>query len=322
MNRERVEKLVFHLLPETYRDKLEEEGRYARIENLEKTVFNILSISALLLLFLIIFYPVKTVIRAILAAVGFPIVLGLPYMLISLQANKRKEEVEKTLPVALNLISSNMKSGLTIDKAFLLSARDEFGPLAEDLKRSAMEMFGGKPVEESLTELYKSTNSELFQQTIVLLKDGIETGGKVSQLLESSAKDVQKSLRLREEIATNVKMYSMFILIASVIGAPLLFSISVHLTEETSEMWGEGNIDFDDLPETRGGFQPEEPSFRPDFFANFAVAAIVLSNISAAFLISVIKKGHLKEGLKYAPLYAVVAVLIFFLSNHIIQILL
>ena len=322
MKRERVEKFVYNVLPQIYRDKVEEEAEYARVENIEATCFNILSSASLLLAFFLLLAPFEALTKVIIASVTVPIIISLPYILVSLYANNRKNEVEKTLPVALNLISSNMKSGLTVDKAFLLSARDEFGPLADDLKHTAMEMFGGKPVGESLTELAESTNSELFRQTLTLLKDGIETGGKVSQLLESSAKDVQKSLRLREEIATNVKMYSMFILIASIIGAPILFSISVHLTEETSEMWSEGDIDFDDLPATRGGFTPEEPSFRPEFFSNFAIAAIAISNISAAFLISVIKKGNMKEGVKYAPVYAITAVAVYLISNQIIQMLL
>ncbi|MFB6294177.1 MAG: type II secretion system F family protein, partial [Candidatus Nanohaloarchaea archaeon] len=87
-----------------------------------------------------------------------------------------------------------------------------------------------------------STNSEMFEETLKLLVDGINAGGEVSSLLESSAEDIRTSLHLREEIATNVRMYSMFIMIAAVVGAPLLFGVSTYLTETTSALWASADV--------------------------------------------------------------------------------
>jgi archaellum biogenesis protein FlaJ (TadC family) len=232
-------------------------------------------------------------------------------------ADKRRKEVEDVLPDALQLISANIKSGLTIEKAFLLSARDEFGPLAVDLRQGAMQMFGGTPVEDVLEDMSKSTKSELFQETIRLLQDGIESGGKVSQLLEASSRDIRKSLHLREEIAANVQMYSMFILAASLFGAPILFSVSVFLTERTTSLWAGQNLQ--NLPDAGGGFfNFSAPSLEPAFFADFAMASIIISNIFAALIISEIKNGTVKDGLKYIPLLVIVAVVIFSLTNVVL----
>lgn len=318
MKFERLQEAVYQALPEKYRERMEEQAKYAHMDNYESINFNIISIFTFILLMFVGFFPTSWVMKSGVAIVALPTIIALPYVVISIYANNRRKEVEEVLPVALNLISSNMKSGLTVDRAFLLSAREEFGPLADDLKKAAMKMFGGDSVSKALTALSKSTNSELFQETLNLLKDGIETGGQVSKLLESSAKDVQKSLRLREEIAANVKMYSIFIIIASVLGAPILFSVSVHLSEETSSMWASDTINFENLPSSGGGFTPQEPSFRPEFFADFAVVALIISNIFAAMLISEIKNGNIKDGIKFAPIYAIVAVAIFFLANFVI----
>lgn len=241
-------KLLYHVLPKFYRKKIEEQARYAKIDSADKATVNLFVIGILVITLFLVFIPAETSLKTLIGIISVPGVVGLPYIVMSIQANKRNDEIEHVLPVALNLISSNMESGLTVDKAFLLSAREEFGPLAKDLKGAAMEMFSGKPVSEALTKLSESTNSELFQETLNLLKDSIKTGGKVAKLLKSSAKDVQKSLRLRDEIAANVQMYSLFIIIAAVIGAPILFSVSVHLTEKTSEMWSADSISFEDLP--------------------------------------------------------------------------
>jgi len=134
--------------------------------------------------------------------------------------------MENVLPDALLLVSANLKSGLSIEKAFLLSARDEFGPLAEELRQSAMEMFGGKPVDDALLEMEDRIKSELFKETLKLLVDGIESGGNTAELLESSADDIRASLELQEEISSNIRMYTIFILMAAMIGAPLFCSQS------------------------------------------------------------------------------------------------
>ncbi len=315
---QRVQDIVYHALPEFYRDKIETKARYAHMRNYKALVFNIYAFfSVILFLFLTIFQAGSGV-KIGVSVVTIPIVIALPYMILSLYADRRRKQIEQILPDALNLISSNIESGLTVDKAFLLSARDEFGPLADDLKEAAMEMFGGTPVQEALADMENATNSELFKETLTLLQDGIESGGNVAKLLQSSSEDIRKSLQLRDEIAANVKMYSLFISIASLFGAPVLFSVSVFLTETTSNMWSSDSISFEDLP-SRGPFEFQEPSFRPSFFADFSLVAIIITNVFAALIISEIKNGNIREGFKYAPIYATAAVVIFFITEALVS---
>lgn len=318
MEMERIYRSLYNALPGFYRERVEQQARYARMHNEVRFTVNTYLVALTLLLIYLLLFQGSTLVKTALTLILFPIIVGLPYLLFSLFANKRRKQIEQVLPDALNLISANVESGLTIDRAFLLAARDEFGPLGDDLKEAAMDMFGGKPVEEALEELKKSTNSELFDETLNLLQDGIASGGKVSKLLESSANDVQKSLQLREEIGANVKMYSLFITMASMVGAPLLYGVSVYLTRRSSEMWSSQSIDFDNLPDS-GVFTMQEPSFRPDFFADFAIISIVVSNVFAALIISEIKNGSVKDGFKYAPIFSIVGIIIYFVITAVIQ---
>lgn len=317
MDLDRIINTTYNILPEFYREKIEREASHAHIHNYRNLTVDIYAgFLSLLAIFLLIFQASATV-KIATTVVGLPIIFALPYLIFSLMANKRRKQVEEVLPDALQLISANIQSGMTIDRAFLLSARDEFGPLAKDLKKAAMEMFGGKSVEDTLQQLSDDTNSELFEETLNLLQDGIESGGQVSKLLESSADDIQKSLHLREEIASNVKMYSLFISMAAMFGAPLLFSVSVFLTRTTGDMWSSESINFEDLPST-GPFEFSEPSFRTAFFADFSLVAIIISNFFAALIISEIKNGSVKEGFKYAPIFVIIAVVVFFATDTVI----
>lgn len=313
-----VRDIIYALLPAWYRERLEEKAGYARLQRYDAiTSTIILAYLVLLLIGLVIVQPSPVI--GLVVFLGFsPGAMLLPYFLFRVLADRRRKTIEKVLPDALLLMSANIESGLTVDKALLLAARDEFGPLADDVRRTAMKMFGGTPVTEALSELADETNSELFEETIKLLIDGINSGGEVSGLLESSANDIRKSLQLREEIASSVKSYSMFIMLAAVFGAPILFSISVFLTKTTQSLWSSQNIEVSGQAAGSTPFSFESPSIDPAFFANFGLVAIIISNAFAALVISAIKNGNVTDGIKRAPIFVIISVAVFFASRALV----
>jgi len=310
-------KALYEKLPKLYKEKLEAEANYASVEQFKaETVNAILTFFILSLvgsLFLMNFsLPVNATIGTI---VGIVLGFGVPWMYLSIRAERRKVKMEKTLPDALKLVSSNTRSGHTLEKAFLLSARDEFGPLADELRLTAMDMYGGRAVEDALKEMEGRIKSELFQETLKLLIDGIKAGGDKADLLDSSAQDIRNSLELRDEIKSSIRMYAIFIVMVAVIGAPILFSVSVYMAEVTTDMWDDAEIG-----EIEGGGMSSQIGFDIDFdapqvdvefFNTFAYMAIATTNIFAALIISEINNGNVKSGIKYAPIFVTVSLLIY-----------
>ena len=310
-------KALYEKLPKLYKEKLEAEANYASVEQFKaETVNAILTFFILSLvgsLFLMNFsLPVNATIGTI---VGIVLGFGVPWMYLSIRAERRKVKMEKTLPDALKLVSSNTRSGHTLEKAFLLSARDEFGPLADELRLTAMDMYGGRAVEDALKEMEGRIKSELFQETLKLLIDGIKAGGDKADLLDSSAQDIRNSLELRDEIKSSIRMYAIFIVMVAVIGAPILFSVSVYMAEVTTDMWDDA-----EMGEIEGGGMSSQIGFDIDFdapqvdvefFNTFAYMAIATTNIFAALIISEINNGNVKSGIKYAPIFVTVSLLIY-----------
>lgn len=312
-------KLIYESLPQKYRDALELEAKYASISNLERLTVSLGSFSLFISMIGSLILPYGPIVRSSVFLLAAPAVsLLVPYLIVSIAAERRKSEIENVLPDALLLISANLKSGVSIDKAFLMSARDEFGPLAEELRLTAMQMFSGEPVEESLMEMEDRNKSELFKETLKLLVDGIESGGNTAQLLESSADDIRNSLELQEEINSNIRMYVIFILMAAVVGAPLLFSISVYMSETTANMWSGTNIG-DLQSQGQMGLSFQAPEVDTSFFEQFSVMAIITINFFAAIIISEIKNANVKEGAKYIPIMITVSVVLFFLVKNSIS---
>lgn len=309
-------KTFYEHLPERYRETMELEAKYASISDVENITIQLMTVMIFVTLIGTLLFPYSATVKiAAFAVIGPASAFIIPYVVVSIAAERRKKEIENVLPDALLLISANLKSGVSVDKAFLMSARDEFGPLAEELRFTAMEMFGGEPVDESLMEMEDRVKSELFQETLKLLVDGISSGGNTAKLLESSAEDIRNSLELRREISSNIRMYVIFILMAAVVGAPLLFSISVYMSQTTADMWSGANLEG---VKTGGelGLTFQEPQVDTSFFEQFSVMAIITINFFAALIISEIKNANVKEGAKYIPAMIVVSLTLFFIVKN------
>jgi hypothetical protein len=91
------------------------------------------------------------------------------------------------------------------------------------------------------------------------------------------------------------------------------------MADVTTNMW-EGS-DIDNLQGRNVGGEIgfdisfSNPQVNVEFFRMFAYAAIALSNIFAALIISEINNGNVKEGFKYIPIFLVISILVFTGAN-------
>lgn len=306
---------IYDLHPNAYTDRIEEESDYASIENYKEAMLSIGVASIFIMMLIGVLMPYGNALKAAFILTTAPVAyLSFPYIAISVAAERRKKEMERVLPDALLLISTNIKSGASINRAFLSGAREEFGPLEGELRKTAIEITGGKSVQDSLENLRTRVKSEIFSDTLKILSDAIESGGNTAELLESSAEDIRSSLELRDEIKSSIRMYVMFILIASVFGAPILFSITVYMAQTTTQMWEQTQLEGGASSFAAGGntglsFQP--PDVNTEFLIQFSVLALTITNFFASLIISEIQNGNLKEGAKYIPFTVSTAVVLF-----------
>ncbi len=324
-------KFFYSKLPKRYTQLLEREAKYAAIlvptwEYTTNIMQGVAMFEALAIAIMVLFFhaPVEYVALSIVASiVALPVV---PYLVLTLAAEGRRKDMEKVLPDLLILTASNIKSGLTIDKALMFAARPEFGALAYEVKRTAFRIYSGITVEKALQEMAERIKSGIFERTVSLLVEGIRSGGNVATILEENARDIQNTEALQREIAASVKMYVMFILIAAVFGAPLLYAISGYLVTTTTRMWSNMATPNIDTSVLGGGILSIKAGggttdITPEFFEWFSMCAVFITTFCAGFLISAIREGNLKTGIKYAPLLAGAALGLFKLASWGIVIL-
>ncbi|RLI93207.1 MAG: hypothetical protein DRO90_00100 [Candidatus Altiarchaeales archaeon] len=241
------------------------------------------------------------------------------YIIILFSIDSKTKAVEEVLPDALQLMSSNIRAGLTTDKALLLAARPEFGPLAEEIRRVGRETMTGRNLAYALMKTTTRIKSETLKRTIDLIVNSIKSGGKLADLLDQTASDLRDQEMIKKEISASVLMYVIFIFVAIAFGAPLLFAMSsflVKILTKNMQLISEG------MPS--GGLEGAPISITnitldQDFINFYAIVSLTVTSFFGSVIIGLILRGDEKYGLKYLPIMLLIAIGLFFLGNFAME---
>jgi Flp pilus assembly protein TadB len=249
---------------------------------------------------------------------GFAIIFVLIFIILSMMADKRAEAVDQVLPDILQIVSVNMVAGMTPYNSLLVAARPEFGPLAEEIHKAVQDTLSGKPLIASLEEMATRVRSDKLRRCVKLMVQGMNSGGELSTVLQEIAKDIRYMQNLEKEMKANTTGFSMFILFAIVIGAPLLLGVSITFVEIFSAIFA--TIDVGSMGEAAQAsmISLEGLSITPDFFWMYAVFVLTISGFFGGLMIGVLQSGKMSSGITTGPALAVVAVLIFIVLHRVL----
>jgi len=322
------ERLAF-FTPKRYKDALKKQLIYAGIR--EEIIGRFIGFSFFFTIFLgfvmaFDFWLIGWGLNGILLGIGVGIFLLIVIQLsVVLVADARAAEIEKVLPDALQLMSANVRAGMTVDRAIWLSARPEFGILEEELKRAGTKTVGGKTIKVALMEMASRVKSDLLEKTFRLVIEGIESGGELAHLLEETANNVRTVQSLRKEIKTSVTTYSIFIFFAAVLGAPALYAISLFFVEIMTKLWSPkvlGGVTATGA--TMGGGMLSKagaPTISIDQLFWFATLSITITTLFGSLIIGLIQTGKEKNGIKFIPVLTFGALIVFVAAQYIIKML-
>lgn len=268
------------------------------------------AIIAALIVSLILYYLTKNVLNALIALV---VIIGTWIVYYSthkkLTASRKIKTMESVFPDFLQLVASNLKAGITIDKALVISSRKEFSPLDEHINQLGRDLMTGKPIETAMKEMAKRIGSEKIAKTINLIITGMKAGGDLATLLEQTAVNLRERQYVEKRAASNVLMYVILIFFAIGIGAPALFGLSTVLVNVLTQILA-------NVPEVQTSvslpFAFTSINISATFITYFAILFIITINILGSMVIGLVQKGEEREGLKYAVPLITISITIFF----------
>ncbi len=254
---------------------------------------------------------------------GFALVYGLLWLafhqFLDLRIYSRRKQVEEVLADFLLLTSSNVRAGMTIDKALWYAVRPRFGVLAKEIEVVAKKTLSGEDLEKALKEFSESYDSPLLKRSISLLVEGLNAGGEIGHLLNNIALNIQETNLLRQEMAANVTTYALFINFATLFAAPFLFALAGEILKVVTKLGSSINLDTSDLQNTGGftfSFSGTTLTYN-DFFI-FAILVLTLTTIMSNVIVSTIKKGDAKEAIMSLPINIGISLGLFIIGSKLL----
>lgn len=312
------------------KDYFERAGFFIDPSSMSKKIFNLcviinLALSAFLIYHFSITYGITwTTILASIAALWILVFIVLIfiiwavfYLVVDLKIFKRKVDIEDVLSDYLQLTASNIKAGMTIDRALWYAVRPRFGVLANEIETVAKETMRGEDLKAALQKFSAKYDSILLKRSISILIEGIEAGGEIGNLLNKIAINIEENKIMRQEMAANVTTYIIFISFATIAAAPVLFALSGVLikviTNLGSSLSGMGSAS------SAAGFGITFANTGIDYkdFRIFAIVCLLITSFFSAMIISTIKSGNAKLGLKNIPIFMAITVVLFIAADKV-----
>lgn len=312
-------KVFTKLLPRRVREKYEENARYARIKDVERTLGTYIIFGVVLAVisgFIFSrFFSTPTAIVLALVTLAF-IEIFFSYTII-LKADSLAKKIEKVLPDALQLMASNLRAGMTTERALLMSSRIEFGELKQEIDKVGREIATGKGIAYSLRDMASRYKSEKLKKSVQLINSGLAAGGELASLLEQISSNLRESEFVEKKVRTNVLLYVIFISTSIVIGAPALFGLSSFLIEVLTKQIGA--IDVPPTILSQLPFSLNNVSITPEFIMIYLLIMLTTTSILGGLVLGLISRGEERAGVKYIPILLAISLIVFFSVRAIIR---
>lgn len=215
----------------------------------------------------------------------------------SLKASARIRKMEDVFPDVISLMASNLRSGITIEKAFLMAARPEFDPIDKEILKTGKEITTGQDIIRALQMMAQRVDSEKIEKVIMLIISGLKAGGNISDLLDETARNMKEKEVIEKKTRSTILMYVIFIFFAVGVGAPVLFSLSSVLVEVVIELTS--NIPDLGTQAQSLPFSFSEVSITANFVIYFSLLFMSITDLISCLVIGLVNKGEGKSGLKF-----------------------
>lgn len=162
------------------------------------------------------------VVLPLLAVVG----LAIPFFLLRRSARKRKQVIWRSMPNALDLLTTCVEAGLSLDFGLQRVADKYPGPLADEIQRALREMGLGKPRRDALLDMGTRIDLPDVSTFINSIVQAEALGTSVGQVLRVQAAQMRLKRRQKaEQVAHRAPVKMVFPLVLFLM--PSLFIVTL-----------------------------------------------------------------------------------------------
>ena len=236
-------------------------------------------------------------------------IVALPFVFILVMENKREEELnEMFLEFSRNLAES-VATGTPISKSIISLKRKNFGALSPYVEKLANQISLGIPVDKALETFAYDVGSPSIKRAIGLIREAERAGGEIDYILESSAKSIAETEKLKKEIRASVSnlVVQGYIIFFIFIGIMLVMEFKIlPLTANISSLGVISSVDSATGLANLGTGQ----AFSPEQAARPFLYLLLAQGLFAGLVIGKLTEGTLKAGVKHSFILMIAAFLI------------
>jgi pilus assembly protein TadC len=236
------------------------------------------------------------------------------YIWLDTKIFQRTKDMENVLEEFLRYVSENLKGGMPFDRALWEAIRPQYGILSEEISLVAKRVMTGLDISDALIDFTEKYDSPLLRRSFQLIIEGMKGGGNIAYLIDRVEANIRETKELREEMIAANTTYSIFMTTIVLAIAPVLFGLSYNLLVILQSIGGKlagagtaariGGIDFSKI------------SINPDAFVNFSIGALAVIGLFSSMILSLIRHGNIKQGLKYIPIFILVSITMYFIFKE------
>lgn len=230
-----------------------------------------------------------------------------------LKIEARKRKTNEILPDFLSSVAMNIRAGIEPISALYVSLRPDFEPITSEMMKIRSLAIGSKSVLDQLSYLTSRIDSSALKRTVAIINRASRSGGELGSLLLSVADDLRDTNKVQKELETSTRGYVYFISFLTILGIPLLLSVSSVFIQATAKQSQQFSGGFGGLmgviPFSVGSAQAIDPT-------SILLAFVILlsvSSVSASLMLGVLWHGEVKQGFRYVVIILPLTLIAFFI---------
>jgi len=150
--------------------------------------------------------------------VSFGIIVGfLSPSIILIFKDRRRNQIDQSLPRVLEGIAEGMEAGLTMIESIEEVAKQDHGYICRELRTMVAQMTWGIPVESALENFAKRVGTEMTTKVTALINASLRLGGDLKSLFMSTSDFIHQMLEAKDERNEQLRPYLSIIYITLVV---------------------------------------------------------------------------------------------------------
>ncbi len=282
-------------------------------------------------LYMLYLYPFLTKYSSIIMLVGSMVswfsiqiffavlIILLIYFYLDIRIYQRTKKMEELLPDFLQIVSSNLKGGMSFENSLFGAIKPRFSVLANEMSEVSKKVMTGYSVGVALQEFSSKYDSPMLGRSIDLMISEVESGGHITDVIDNLVGTLKETQTLKKDISASAVTYMIFIGAIVIFIAPLLFALSYHLLIIIMGFVGKLSsvTARSDLPL----LSVKQVQVDPFQFKIFSYAALLIISFFSSMIVSILEKGSIKSGLKYIPVFTAGSVIFYYIFMKILSFL-